>query len=318
MLTIRNHHRQCLAAFGLAVVLGCIGSVAHGVVIDSTNPDYSFVRSAPPDDPGWNRVGKVGTGPGSGVYLGQGWVLTAFHVGAHDFTIGGQAYAAIPQSGQRLKNPDNTDTDLLLYELQSSPMLGDIRISSLRPNASSWVKMIGYGLEQQPDMMFWNATWSVLPSPSGASYYGYQIGGDYTKQWGDNVLLSFSSQQPNQNLLVNSGSGVVSSFVTEFWDAGVNSTYGQAVPGDSGGAVFYKNGSLWELAGIMHATSTLPGQDKWATAAYGQRTYIADLSVYRDQIVAITAVPEPGTVGLAVAAAATGILGRGLRRRRIR
>lgn len=316
MITIRNHHRQCLAALGLAFVLGCIGSVASGVVIDSTDPDYSFVRSAPADDPGWNRVGKVGTGPGSGVYLGKGWVLTASHVGVHDFTIDGQAYAAIPLSGRRLKNPDNTDTDLLLYELQSSPMLGDIRISSMRPDASSWVTMVGYGFEQQPDMMFWDATWSALPSPSGASYYGYEIGGDYTKQWGENVLLPFSSQQPNENLLVDSGSGAVSSFGTRFRDARVNSTYAQAVPGDSGGAVFYKNGSLWELAGIMHATSAYPGQDKWATVAYGQYTYIADLSVYRSQIVTITAVPEPGTVGLAVAAAATGILGRGLRRRR--
>ncbi len=317
MITIRNHHWQCLAALGLAVVLSCMGSVASGVVIDSTNPDYSIVRSAPADDPGWNRVGKVGTGPGSGVYLGQGWVLTAAHVGVHDFTIDGQTYAATPLSGQRLKNPDNTDTDLLLYELQSSPMLGDIRISSMRPNASSWVTMIGYGLEQQPDMMFWNATWSALPSSSGASYYGYEIGDDYTKQWGENVLLSYSSQQPNQNLLVDGDNGAVSSFVTRFWDAGVNSSYAQAVPGDSGGAVFYKNGSLWELAGIMHATSSAhPSQDKWTTVAYGQYTYIADLSVYRDQIVAITAVPEPGTVGLAVAAAATGILGRGLRRRR--
>jgi hypothetical protein len=80
--------------------------------------------------------------------------------------------------------------------------------------------------------------------------------------------------------------------------------------------VFHKNGSLWELAGIMHATSTLPDQNKWTTAAYGQETYSADLSVYREQIVTITAVPKPGTVGLAAAAAIAGILGRGLRRRR--
>lgn len=91
-----------------------------------------------------------------------------------------------------------------------------------------------------------------------------------------------------------------------FWDTGENSTYAQAVPGDSGGAVFYKNGTLWELAGIMHATSEYADQDTSARVAYGQYTFIADLSVYRDQIVTITAVPEPGTVGLAIAAVATG------------
>jgi hypothetical protein len=311
MITIRNHHRQRLAALGLAVVLGCMGAVASGVVIDSTNPDYSIVRSAPADDPGWNRVGKVGSGAGSGVYLGQGWVLTASHVGAGDFTVDGQTYLAKQGSLERLKNADDSWADLIVYELQTSPNLGDVRISSTRPTASSLVTMIGYGLEQQPDIVFWDSAWGVLPSPSGASRYGYAIGGDYTKQWGENAVLAGSGS-------VDSGFGAVSSFATQFVDAGVNSTYAQAVPGDSGGAVFYKNGSLWELAGIMHATSNYPGQNKWATVAYGQDTYIADLSVYRDQIVAITAVPEPGTVGLAVAAAATGILGRGLRRRRAR
>jgi hypothetical protein len=312
MLTIRNHHRRCLAAIGLAVVLGCMSSVASGVVIDSTNPDYSFVQSAPPDDPGWNRVGKVGTGPGSGVYLGQGWVLTASHVGAGDFTVNGQTYLAKQGSLERLKNADDSLADLIVYELQTSPNLGDVRISSSRPTASSWVTMIGYGLEQQSDMMFWDAAWGVLPSPSGASYSGYQLGADYTKQWGENFVLA-------GNGVINIGFGDVASYATRFWDDVGNTTFAQAVPGDSGGAVFYKNGSLWELAGIMHATSSAhPNQDKWTTVAYGQYTFIADLSVYRSQIVTITAVPEPGTVGLVVAAVATGIVGRGLRRRRVR
>jgi hypothetical protein len=309
MITIRNHHRQCLAALGLAVVLSYMGSVASGVVIDSTNPDYSIVRSAPADDPGWNRVGKVGTGPGSGVYLGQGWVLTAAHVGDGDFTVNGQTYLAKAGTKERLKNADDSWTDLIVYELQSSPNLGDVRMSSSRPGDYSVVTMIGYGLEQQHSMRYWDVNWATMPSSTGAAYRGYSLGSAWTKQWGENFLLPGTSTR-------NSGSGDVSSFETRFWDDVDNTTFAQAVAGDSGGAVFYKNGSLWELAGIMHATSTYPSQDKWATVAYGQYTYIADLSEYRDQIVAITAVPEPGTVGLAVAAAATGILGRGLRRRR--
>jgi hypothetical protein len=309
MVTIRLTCVHRLAAVGLAIVLGCFGAMASAVVIDSTNPDYSPVRAAPADDPGWNRVGKVSAGPGSGVYLGQGWVLTAAHVGDGDFTVDGQTYLAKAGTKQQLKNVDNSLTDLIVYELQTSPTLGDVRISSSRPDANSGVTMIGYGLEQQPEMVFWDANWATLPSSDGASHYGYSLGGDWTKQWGENVLLSGTG-------LVDSGSGNVSSFATRFWDTGENSTYAQAVPGDSGGAVFYKNGTLWELAGIMHATSGYTGQNKWATVAYGQYTFSADLSVYRDQIVTITAVPEPGTVGLAVAAAATGILGRGRRRRR--
>ncbi len=236
-------------------------------------------------------------------------MLTAAHVGDGNFTVGGQTYLAKADTKQRLKNPDDSLTALIVYELQTSPNLGDVRISSTRPNDNPLVMMIGYGREQQPGMKYWDANWNTLTSSAVASYHGYSLGSEWMKQWGENVLLPGSE-------LIDSGSGVVSSFVTQFRDAGVNSTYAQAVPGDSGGAVFYKNGSLWELAGIMHATSTCPGQNTRTTVAYGQDTYIADLSVYREQIVTITAVPEPGTVGLAVAAVATGIFGRGLRRRR--
>ena len=67
----------------------------------------------------------------------------------------------------------------------------------------------------------------------------------------------------------------------------------QAVAGDSGGGLFYKNGTDWELAGILMAVGTSSGQPD-DTAVYGNLTHAADLSRYRDQIVAI--IPEPGTV----------------------
>lgn len=303
-----------LVARAAALAVSAICMSAHAVVIDSTSSDFSLVRSAPADDPGWSRVGKVGTGDGSGVYLGQGWVLTAAHVGAHDFTLHGQTYAAKANSGHRLTNGDGSLTDLLVYELLSTPALGDVRISAARPAANSWVTMIGFGVEQQPGIRLWNSSWNEVTSPGAASFYGYGLGGSYTKQWGANFILPSSTQSPNLNVLANSGFGSVSSFATRFIDSGVNSTLAQAVPGDSGGAVFFKNGSLWELAGIMHATTQYVGQNKWTTVAYGQDTYIADLSVYRDQIVTITAVPEPGTAILALIG--TGVMGLATLRRR--
>lgn len=300
MATPKFPQRRAPWSVVAALVLAATSMPAAAVVIDSSSSDFSLVRSAPTDDPGWNRVGKVGTSDGSGVYLGKGWVLTAAHVGAHAFTLDGQTYAAKANSSHRLTNAGGSLTDLLVYELESTPALGDIRISAARPAANSWVTMIGFGVEQQPGITFWNSSWNEVSSPSGASFYGYGLGGSYAKQWGANLILPYSVQDPNLNVPANSGFGPVSSFVTRFYDSGVNSTLAQAVPGDSGGAVFYKNGSLWELAGIMHATSEYSGQNRWTTVAYGQDTYIADLSVYRDQIVTITAVPEPGAGFLGV------------------
>ena len=79
----------------------------------------------------------------------------------------------------------------------------------------------------------------------------------------------------------------------------------QAVAGDSGGPVFAKHGGQWQLAGIMVAAEGYSGQPSLElTAVFGNETFMADLSYYRNQIVAV--VPEPGAVALAGMALAAG------------
>jgi hypothetical protein len=60
--------------------------------------------------------------------------------------------------------------------------------------------------------------------------------------------------------------------------------------GDSGGGAFMKRGDTWELAGVLFATNTY-GKQPPRTTFYGNITFIADLSVYRDQVVALTSPP---------------------------
>lgn len=292
---------------GAALALAIAASPAGAVVIDSGSmSDFSPIRTAPTGDEGWSRVGKVGAGAGSGVYLGNGWVLTAAHVGAGAFTLDGVTYQAKTGSSQRLTNPDNSITDLIVYELQTRPTLGLINLASSRPGAGSLVTMIGYGITQTPGLVFWDAAWNKVSSSSSWTYYGYEVGGDYTKQWGQNYILAGPSGG-NSNYLVSGGYGTVSAMLTQFYDYTGVTAGAQAVPGDSGGGVFFNNGGTWELAGIMHAVFTYSGQNVWTQAAYGDQTSIADLTVYRDQIVAITAVPEPSAVALAGVAVAVGI-----------
>jgi hypothetical protein len=61
----------------------------------------------------------------------------------------------------------------------------------------------------------------------------------------------------------------------------------QAVVGDSGGAVFVRRRGGFALAGVMIVRSEHPGQPEGA-ALFGNRTFAADLSAYRDQLVALT------------------------------
>ena len=79
----------------------------------------------------------------------------------------------------------------------------------------------------------------------------------------------------------------------------------QAVAGDFGRAVFAKHGGQWQQAGIMVAAEGYSGQPSLElTAVFGNETFMADLSYYRNQIVAV--VPEPGAVALVGMALAGG------------
>ena len=53
-----------------------------------------------------------------------------------------------------------------------------------------------------------------------------------------------------------------------------------------------QNGSGWDLAGVIFSIGTFMGQPP-STALYGNKTSAVDLAFYRDDILDVTAVPEP-------------------------
>ena len=140
-------------------------------------------------------------------------------------------------------------------------------------------------------------TWTEVPSGGDASGYKSTIN---QKEWGTNRIEDdeplFNEMDANHSVVANSGNGDVISLFSDFDDpnaAGSDATSSEteAQSGDSGSGVFYKDGSNWDLAGITHAIGLYTDQPAF-TAVYGDLTFFADLSAYRDQILAITAVPE--------------------------
>ena len=91
------------------------------------------------------------------------------------------------------------------------------------------------------------------------------------------------------------------------------------MPGDSGGAVFLKRGSQWELVGMMFAITIYDGQPYFTTAVFGQSTYLADIAWYKPQIESIIAAPEipllPAPLYALCAAALAVVAGAALKRR---
>ena len=99
-----------------------LATASVAVTIDSGNGSGN--TSAPADDPGWANVGFRSDQYTSRVYLGDRWVLTASHVGAHPITLSGVEYArAEPLESYLVGNGDGTYADLLLYRLRDLPPL---------------------------------------------------------------------------------------------------------------------------------------------------------------------------------------------------
>jgi hypothetical protein len=241
------------------------GGPAAAVIIGSG--DGTGNTSAPPDDPGWNNVVEL-TGL-TGVYLGNGWVLTANHVGAGNMIIGSDVYEPVPGSEVQLQT-DGSDADLALFQVVRDPGLPDVVIRGTPPLQTTEVVMIGHGRNR-----------GAPTSACSPTRYGWLWGEGKSMRWGTNKV--------EQNGINLSLSGKLTlAFSTEFSTFGATYDEAQAANGDSGGAVFVKKGIglEWELAGIVLAISTCQA----GSALYGNRTYAADLSFYVEQIDDVTSV----------------------------
>jgi len=243
---------------------------------------------APGDDPGWANVGRRADTVGTAVYLGDRWVLTAAHVGDGTVEFGGELYGRELGSWHPLHEPGDpgTPADLGLFRLNVAPPgLTALSISKLAPADGARVVGIGYGLDQASSETWWNSEWQKETVPE--AYRGFELLSGHIKRWGENYI-----DQNGQ--VVIPLSGYVTHALQMTFDQSGSPDEMQAVPGDSGGGLFYKGLDGWELAGIFVALwRPHPGQPS-NTAVYGDLSYAADLRPYRSQIMDI--VPEPSVL----------------------
>lgn len=297
----------------------CLILNLQGVVISSG--DGSGNTSAPVDDPGFANVGRRGAA--SAVYVGNQWVLTAQHVGVGSVVFGGMSFSVDPGSDVILKNPTGSGltvlTDLRMYRLTSDPGLPSVDLVMSSPTVAQEITMIGNGMDRAVDQTFWDVTpvvsgpdvWTVTTGPV-ADVTGWETPGSKSIRWGDNRVSSLDT--------VNLGPfGDVISLITTFDQVGGTAHEAQGANGDSGGAVFWKEGGTWKLGGIINAvgtSATFPydGRPPGETGSdpypyFGRVTTAADLSEYRDQILAVRATPEPSSC-LLLLLSGTFLLGR--------
>ncbi len=258
--------------------------------------------NAPSDNPGWANVGQFNTGQNSAVYLGNRWVLTAWHVYSNDHPtqvrFGSTWYNLESNSWTRITNSSGTYADMILVRTETAPPLPDVTLrSSTIPNNAQLV-MIGNGRQRHPTNSYWNAAWQET-NAAGAVYTGFKMTTGFLQQrWGLNVI---DNAFKSVNIIDGYFMVTTTSFRVTF-DADAGPDEAQAVIGDSGGAVFYKSGGTWELVGMMFNVGTEAGQPWPNVVVYGNRSWVANLTtpVYYNQLAA--AIPEPGTVAMAALA----------------
>jgi cysteine-rich repeat protein len=241
-----------------------LASTSMAVIIDSATGTEN--TTAPPDDPGWLHVARRGAT--TAVYVGNGWVLTASHVGAGTIRIDGVNYPPVAGSELAIIHDGLDVADLVLFRVDPVPPLPQLPIRSSQPAIDDAVVMMGNGRNR-------GAATSFTIPPSLQVHHGYEWDTTKNRRWGSNIVS-------NAGVDVQIGNTTSRGFATAFTRF-ESDDEGHAADGDSGGGVFIKNGGSWELAGIMIAVETLQGQPP-ALAVYENSSWMVDLSYYSSQI----------------------------------
>jgi hypothetical protein len=240
-------------------------------------------------------------------------VLTARHVGINSVIFDSGTFAPVNGENFIIHNPPpslagglslTTETDLRLIRIDGDPGLPGLTIASQSPPTSgvngSQIMFVGNGPQRLASETSWQVNTSdpknwIWTEQAGGNFHGYKTGAG-AKAWGTNRLAN-PSDYSGPTLIKNtlsSTTGVmplktpdgitrdVITMVASFDQQGQNGALpyeAQGVGGDSGSAVFYKNGSQWQLAGIVNSTLTYNNQAV-LYAVYGDATTFSDLSYY--------------------------------------
>ncbi|HKK17978.1 MAG TPA: hypothetical protein VJ952_04780 [Opitutales bacterium] len=278
-----------------------MASFSYGVVVASNpfgNTSAPSGIGSEPTDPGFGYVGQV---KGStGVYLGNGWVLTADHVGAGNFTLGGTTYNYDGTNSHRIGG-----VDLRLFKLSSAPALAPLTISTTTPSLNDDVVMIGAGRKPTGSTpTTWhvdtddpaNWVWDTSSFPDAdTTKSGFITNTTKEVRWGTNVVdgidtgVTYWSYAPMEMI------------VTDFDETGGTAFESQAVLNDSGSGVFVDHGSGWELAGTIVDVDIYDNQPGGnSSALFGNLTHAIDLSSHASEINGYYLVPVPESASFAL------------------
>jgi len=257
---------------GVSIIGFLLGAPA-ALALVFASPESEPRTTLPPDFPWWDHVTQRRYEGPSVIYLGNGFAMTARHVGMGEVFLRGEIVPPLASSKRTLLNANGTPADAMLFELALPRGFEDLAVLPIAregPKAGEEVLLVGFGRGREK---------VVQVSTDGPSEFGFSWTEKGVKRWGTNRIASVDET-------LYQGSWTTHSFALIFDPPSAASTTeyeAQAAVGDSGGGVFVKRDGRWLLAGMMTSVTGYTRAPA-LTSMYGDSTYAADLSMYRAEI----------------------------------
>lgn len=270
-----------LSIFALSV------SASHAIIL--FGKDNSGNTTDPVTGVPWDSVGRLsnlgGTIGGSAVYLGNGYVLTAGHVGPYDrVTFDGTTFfyhdGVAPE-----QVPGNVDMKVL--HLTTMPTVGAVTLYTGISENTGPATHIGWGVGRDPS------------TAVGATVVPWGNASTSTKRWGLNG--------PEKIVNISYGSGSYQAIATVLGkDTGLQPGLGADESAttlyDSGSGLFQYLSGQWQLIGLATAVETGSTSTFGDDAPFdpnGNENYFVRISSYADGINSL--IPEPSALLLSLA-----------------
>jgi hypothetical protein len=275
--------RIFLSSATVAAALFLARSSAEAIVlIGSDTGGQTNNLVAPANGAPWQYVARLDVNNASGVYLGNGFLLTANHVSFPGTAlINDVSYAIDASYGQR----QISNADMKLVRIMGDPGLATLPLIGANDRDTLQTStLIGWGVGKGAEVP--NQGWNWAGDESRA------------KRWGLNTTFSSYLTDPNGRKYL----------ATDFSRFGGEDEAAMTL-GDSGSALFQKFGNTWKLAGITSAVETFGASlyDRDADTPMvdePDRNYFVPVKQYRSEISGLIAVPEPSTALLLASGAA--------------
>ena len=175
----RSRRTRFILSWLPVILLGMpLPAVAVIVAVpDNVTSPVNLHQTTPANGAPWDHIGNIVGANGSAVYLGNGWAITAKHVGVTgNFELNGTTYTS---SGPSV---ELAGVDMELFQLDTIPPEPGVRLRETPVTVGEQITLIGYGFNRNSG--------EIPLTIDGFPTDGYERATTNLKTWGTNQVTA--------------------------------------------------------------------------------------------------------------------------------